>query len=159
LQRGKHNAQSASGRSRLRVKQEGPPEQALRRQGIAVLVLGHREHMKSLEVVWALLKDFFVPGLSFGKLTDPVERRRPSEQDRYVVTLPIGWRRTKSLQLLTHLLGLFLPRGEASTRVVKKMLTIFPEGSSARSACKWSWAIVHCRAVFSNCGCNDQRPG
>jgi hypothetical protein len=49
--------------------------------------------MEGGEMVRTLLQHFFVTGLSFGKLTNLVERPRLPEQGRNVVTLPICRRR------------------------------------------------------------------
>ena len=109
-QRGKHEP-GRCGRNGLRIDRESLPQQALRRLGMAELLLGHAEHMQRVGLVWTFFQNLFVPGLSFGEISELMVRFRSGEQDRDAVILPIGWRRTKTLQWLTYPFSTFLPRG------------------------------------------------
>jgi hypothetical protein len=103
LQRDKQDAERVASRNRLPVDQEGTPEQALRRTGIAASVLARSEHMQRIEMVRIFFQDLFVPGLSFGEISMPLVGCRQSEQERDAVILPIGRRRAGSfLSSRTH---------------------------------------------------------
>ena len=96
LQRRKHDAELVTSRSRLRIGQQGAPESALRRRIIAALMFANAEQMQRIEMVRELFQDLFVPGLSFGKITCPVECQCPGELARDVAILAGCWRRAES---------------------------------------------------------------
>src|SRR5580704_13481807 len=81
LQRDKQDAERVASRNRLPVDQQGPPEQALRSNGITASVLARSEHMQRIEMVRILFQDPFVAGLSFGEISMPLVGCRQGEQE------------------------------------------------------------------------------